>query len=66
MELLQGMGAVVAIPFLGALIGKIADTGGDIIKKLVKDKDLAAQLEHEFRSQISEQDHELKAQVAVI
>ena len=66
MELLQGMGAVVAIPFLGALIGKIADTGGDIIKKLVKDKDLAAQLEHEFRSKISEQDHELKAQVAVI
>ena len=56
----------MAIPFLGALLGKIADKGGDIIKELVKDKDLAAQLEHQFRSQISAQDHELKAQVAVI
>ncbi len=56
----------MAIPFLGALLGKIADKGGDIIKELVKDKDLAAQLEHQFRTQISAQDHELKAQVAVI
>lgn len=56
----------MAIPFLGALLGKIADKGGDIINKLVKDKDLAAQLEHEFRSQVSEQDHELQAQVAAI
>lgn len=56
----------MSIPFLGSLLGKIADTGGDIIKKLVRDKDLAERLEHEFRAQVSAQNHELQEQVANI
>lgn len=42
------------IPILGNLIGKIVDKGGDIISKLVTDKDLAKTLEHEFRTQMSQ------------
>ena len=40
------------IPILGDLWSKIVDHGGSIISEIVKDKDLAAQLEHEFRTQM--------------
>ena len=42
----------MGIPILGDLWGKIVDKGGDIISELVTDKDLAKQLEHEFRTQM--------------
>lgn len=44
----------MGIPLLGSLIGKIVDKGGDIIKKMVGDKDLAKRLEHEFRTQMGQ------------
>jgi len=50
----------MAIPIIGALIGKVLDKGGDIIKKMVKDKDLAERLTHEFRSQIQADDSDFK------
>lgn len=46
------------IPFLGDLLGKIADKGGDIIKELVTDKDLAKKLDHQFRVLLSSQNHD--------
>lgn len=50
----------MAIPFLGNLLGSIVDKGGDIIKKLVKDKDLAERLEHEFRTQMASSESDFK------
>jgi len=50
----------MAIPILGDLWGKIVDVGGDIIKQLVTDKDLAKQLDHEFRSQMSREQSTFK------
>ena len=50
----------MAIPFLGSLLDKVVDKGGDIIKKLVKDKDLAEKLAHEFRTQIQADDSGFK------
>lgn len=44
----------MAIPILGDLWSKLVDKGGDIISELVTDKDLAKQLEHEFRSQMDQ------------
>lgn len=43
----------MAIPFIGKLLEKVIGVGGDIIKELVPDKDLAKRLDHAFRSQIS-------------
>jgi hypothetical protein len=51
------------IPILGNLIGKIVDKGGDIIKKMVSDKDLAKRLEHEFRVQMGQNSADFKALV---
>jgi len=48
----------MAIPFVGAIIDKLIDRGGAIISELVTDKDLAKQLDHEWRSQMAAQDHE--------
>ena len=42
----------MSIPILGDLWSKIVDKGGSIISELVTDKDLAKQLEHEFRTQM--------------
>jgi len=42
------------------LIETVVSKGGDIISKLVKDKDLAAELEHAFRSQMAASDAEFK------
>ncbi len=50
----------MAIPFIGTLLGKVVDKGGEIIKKLVKDKDLAARLEHEFRTQMQADDADFR------
>lgn len=48
------------IPGLSNLWEKIVDRGGSIISELVTDKDLAKQLDHEFRTQMSTQSHEFK------
>ena len=53
----------MAIPILGSLIGKIVDKGGDIIKKMVSDKDLAKRLEHEFRTQMGQNSADFNALV---
>ena len=50
----------MAIPILGDLWGKIVDKGGDIIKELVTDKDLAKNLDHAFRTQMAASQHEFK------
>lgn len=51
----------MAIPFLGALLDKIVGVGGGIISELVTDKDLAKELEHAFRSQVSMENAEFKS-----
>lgn len=38
----------MTIPIVGDIVKSIIDTGGGIIRKLVKDKDLAEQLTHEL------------------
>lgn len=50
----------MAIPFIGKLLEKVVGIGGGIIKELVTDKDLAKQLDHAFRTQLSMQDSEFK------
>ncbi|MEE8481764.1 MAG: 3TM-type holin [Acidiferrobacterales bacterium] len=50
----------MAIPFIGKIIEKVIGVGGDIIKELVTDKDLAKQLDHAFRTQVSLQASEFK------
>lgn len=42
----------MAIPIIGKIIDKVIEKGGDIIGELVTDKDLAKQLDHEFRTQM--------------
>lgn len=46
---------------LSGLWEKIVDKGGSIISELVTDKDLAKQLDHEFRTQMAVQEHTFKA-----
>jgi len=50
----------MAIPFIGALLDKVIGVGGGIIKELVQDKDLAKELDHAFRTQLSMQAAEFK------
>ena len=50
----------MGIPVLSALWEKVVDKGGDIIKELVKDKDLATQLDHAYRTQMAAAQHEFK------
>ena len=50
----------MAIPFIGALLSKVVGIGGKIISELVTDKDLAKQLDHAFRTQISMEAAEFK------
>ena len=42
----------MAIPFVGKLLEVVVGKGADIVSKLVKDKDLAERLKHEFRTQM--------------
>ena len=42
----------MAIPFIGKIIETVIGKGADIISELVTDKDLAKQLDHEFRSMV--------------
>lgn len=42
----------MAIPFIGKIIDTVIGKGADIISQLVVDKDLAKQLDHEFRSMV--------------
>lgn len=51
----------MAIPFIGAIIDKVIGVGGGIISKLVKDKDLAKQLDHAFRMEMESNAAEFKA-----
>ena len=50
----------MAIPFIGKLLEKVIGVGGKIISELVTDKDLAKQLDHAFRMQISMEAAEFK------
>lgn len=50
----------MAIPFLDKILGSVVDKAGGIIQELVRDKDLAAKLEHELKAQLSSQDHEIQ------
>lgn len=51
----------MAIPIIGAIIEKVIGVGGNIISKLVKDKDLAEQLDHAFRMEMESNSAEFKA-----
>jgi hypothetical protein len=50
----------MGIPILSGLWEKIVDKGGNIISELVTDKDLAKELDHAFRTQMSANAHEFK------
>lgn len=50
----------MAIPFLGALLGKGLEMAGGIADKLIKDKDLAAKFKHELAAQFSSQNFEIQ------
>ena len=50
----------MALPFVGKLLESIVDKSGDILKKLIPDKDLAKKLDAAFRSQFSEENHDFK------
>ncbi len=50
----------MAIPFIGKIIETVLGVGGDIIKELVTDKDLAKQLDHAFRTQMAGQEASFK------
>ena len=51
----------MAVPFIGAIIEKVIGVGGNIISKLVKDKDLAKQLDHAFRMEMESNSAEFAA-----
>lgn len=51
----------MALPIIGALIGKVVEAGAGIISKLVKDKDLAKQLDHAFRMEMESNSANFKA-----
>ncbi len=50
----------MAIPFVGELLEVVIGKGADIVSKLVKDKDLAERLNHEFRTQMQTDDSTFK------
>lgn len=50
----------MALPFVGKLLEMIVDKGGDIIKELVPDKDLAKRLEHSLKSQLSKENQDFR------
>lgn len=47
----------MTVPFIGKIIDTVVDRGASLISKFITDKDEAARLEHEFRKQVSRQDH---------
>jgi len=51
----------MAIPFIGKIIETVIGKGADIISELVTDKDLAKQLDHEFRSMVENNSAQFKA-----
>lgn len=51
----------MAIPFIGKIIETVIGKGADIISQLVTDKDLAKQLDHEFRSMVENNQATFKA-----
>lgn len=50
----------MGIPIIGAIIEKVIGVGGDIIKELVPDKDLAKRLDHAFKTQMLAHDANFK------
>ena len=50
----------MGIPILSGLWEKIVDKGGDIISEMVTDKDLAKNLDHQFRTQMAASAHEFE------
>lgn len=51
------------LPILGDLWSKIVDVGGGIISELVTDKDLAKELDHNFRMAMESHKHEYDTRV---
>lgn len=50
---------MAALPFIGTIIDRVIDKGASLISEIVTDKDQAARLEHEWRQQLSREDHEI-------
>lgn len=50
----------MGLGIIDKVIDKVVDKGAGLISELVKDKDLAAKLEHEWRSQLSRESHEIE------
>jgi hypothetical protein len=50
----------MALPIVGKIIDRVIDKGASLISEFVTDKDQAARLEHEWRSQLSRESHELE------
>lgn len=53
----------IPIPIIGGLIEKFLGIGGNIVDQVVKDKDLAEKLKHEFRMAVQADDSEFRKAV---
>jgi hypothetical protein len=51
---------------IGKVVSSVVEKGGEIISKLVADKDLATQLTHELKAQLNSNMHEYETLVATI
>jgi hypothetical protein len=49
----------MALPIIGTIIDRVIDKGASLISEFVTDKDQAARLEHEWRQQLSRENHEI-------
>jgi hypothetical protein len=50
----------MALPFIGQIIDSVVNKGSALISEFITDKDQAAKLEHEFRSQLSRENHDIQ------
>ena len=50
----------MALPIIGTIIDRVVDKGAALISEFVTDKDQAMRLEHEFRSQLSRENHDIQ------
>ena len=50
----------MAIPILDRVIDRVVDKGASLISEFITDKDQAARLEHEWRSQLSRENHDME------
>jgi hypothetical protein len=51
---------MAGLPIVGAIIDRVLDKGASLISEVITDKDEARRLEHEWRTQIAAQDHDLE------